>query len=401
MVFAWALLAGPRIGWSEDWPQHLGPRRDGSSAEPAPEAWPAAGPPIVWRRPVGQSYAAPVVAGDQVFVFHRVGDEARLDCLRATDGKSVWTYRAATHYRDDFGFTEGPRATPAVTKDSVYIFGAEGDLVALDRATGARRWTVATAERFGVAKGFFGAASSPLVVGDRLYLNVGGKDSGLVAFDTTDGRVVWAKGSDPAGYSSAVETRFGGRSAILFFTREGIVVAAADDGTILARHPLRSRNNASVNAATPLLLGERVFASASYGTGAVLLETKAGALQPVWASDEALSSHYATSVAHQGLLFGFHGRQEYGPSLRAIDAATGAVKWSVDHFGAGSILRVSDRLLVLHEDGRLFLAPASASGFQPIAQARILEPTVRALPAYANGVLYAHNEKELIAVRLR
>ena len=88
-------LAGSRIGWSEDWPQHLGPRRDGSSAEPAPQAWPAVGPPVVWRRPIGQSYAAPVVAGDQVFVFHRVGDEARLDCLRAADGKSVWTYRGA------------------------------------------------------------------------------------------------------------------------------------------------------------------------------------------------------------------------------------------------------------------------------------------------------------------
>ena len=240
------------------------------------------------------------------------------------------------------------------------------------------------------------------MVGDRLYLNVGGKDSGLVAFDTEDGPRGVGEGQRrrPATRRRS-RPRFGGRSAILFFTREGIVFVAADDGAILARYPLRSRNNASVNAATPLLVGDRVFASASYGTGAVLLETKSGALAPVWASDDALSSHYATSVAHQGLLFGFHGRQEYGPSLRCVEAATGAVKWSIDRFGAGSILRVSDRLLVLHEDGRLFLAPASPSGFKPIAQARILEPTVRALPAYANGVLYAHNEKELVAVRLR
>jgi outer membrane protein assembly factor BamB len=397
----WAFLAGSRIGWSEDWPQHLGPHRDGVSAEPAPSAWPAAGPPVLWRRSVGESFAAPVVAGDQVFVFHRIGNQVLLDCLRAADGKAVWTYRATTHYRDDFGFSEGPRATPVVGKDRVYIFGADGDLTAVDRTSGVRRWSVATTERFSIAKGFFGAASSPLVVADRLYLNVGGKDGGLVAFDTADGHVVWAKGSEAASYSSPVETRFAGRAAILFFTREGIVVAAADDGTLLARYPLRSRSNSSVNAATPLLLGDRVFASASYGTGAVLLETKAGALEPVWASDDALSNHYATSVAHQGLLFGFHGRQEYGPTLRCIDAATGAVKWSIDRFGAGSILRVSDRLLVLHEDGRLFLAPASASGFEPIAQARLLEPTVRALPAYANGVLYAHNERELIAVRLR
>jgi hypothetical protein len=222
-----------------------------------------------------------------------------------------------------------------------------------------------------------------------------------VALDTADGRVAWAAADDDASYASPVEMTFAGKPAILFFTREGIVVADARDGTIFARHPLRSRSNASVNAATPLVLGDRIFASASYGTGAVLLETAGGGLKPVWSSDDILSNHYATSVPYQGLLFGFHGRQEYGPSLRAIDASTGVVEWSLDRFGAGSVLRVSERLLVLHEDGRLLLAPASAAGFAPIAEARILAPTVRALPAYANGVFYAHNEKEMVAVRLR
>jgi outer membrane protein assembly factor BamB len=401
LAAAVAIAAAADAAIAEDWPQHLGPRRDGASSEPPPPAWPAAGPAVLWRHPVGESFAAPVVAGDRVFVFHRVGDEARLDCLRAADGKVEWTHRSPTRYRDDFGFSEGPRATPAVTADSVFLFGADGELEAVDRATGARRWIVATQARFGAEKGFFGAASSPLVVGNRLYLNVGGKASGVVAFDTADGKVVWATGSDDASYSSGVATSFAGRAAILFFTREGVVLAAADDGATLARYPLRSRNNSSVNAATPLLLGDRIFASASYGTGAVLLATASGKLEPVWSSDEALSSHYATSVAYNGLLFGFHGRQEYGPSLRAIDAATGKVRWSIDRFGAGSITRVDDHLLVLHEDGRLFLARASAGGFEPIAQARILVPTVRALPAYADGVLYAHNEKELIAVRLR
>ena len=289
-----------------------------------------------------------------------------------------------------------------VGKDRVYIFGADGDLTAVDRVSGVRRWSVATAERFTVAKGFFGAASSPLVVGDRLYLNVGAKDGGLVAFDTAR----WTRGLGQRQRRGQLFVA--GRDPVRRTLGHPVLHARGNrrsppptTAPLLARYPLRSRSNSSVNAATPLLLGERVFASASYGTGAVLLETKAGKLEPVWASDDALSSHYATSVAHEGLLFGFHGRQEYGPSLRCIDAATGAVKWSVDRFGAGSILRVSDRLLVLHEDGRLFLAPASASGFEPIAQARILEPTVRALPAYANGVLYAHNERELIAVRLR
>jgi hypothetical protein len=213
--------------------------------------------------------------------------------------------------------------------------------------------------------------------------------------------VVWAAGSDGASYASAVATTFGGRDAVLFFTRAGIALAAPADGAILATYPLRSRSNSSVNAATPLVSGSRIFASASYGTGAVLLEAGSGRLQPVWSSDDVLSSHYATAIAADGLVFGFHGRQEYGASLRCVELATGAVEWSVDRFGAGSITRVGDRLLVLHEDGRLFLAPASARGFEPIAETRVLAPTVRALPAYSDGVLYAHNERELIAVRLR
>jgi outer membrane protein assembly factor BamB len=401
LVIAGAAIGLPGISSAEDWPQHLGPRRDGTSTEPPPQAWPAGGPTVLWRRAIGSGFAAPVVAGSQVFVFHRVGDEARLDCLRAADGKPVWTYRTPTRYRDDFGFSNGPRATPVVTETRVFLFGADGELEAVDRATGERRWSVPTRERFGAAKGFFGAAASPLVIGDRLFLNVGGKNSGLVAFDTGDGRVVWAVGSDSASYASAVPMSLAGRDAILFFTREGLMIAAPADGKVLATYPLRSRSNSSVNAATPLVLGNRIFASASYGTGAALLEARPGGLEPVWSSDDALSSHYATSVAFDGLLFGFHGRQEYGPSLRCVELATGKVMWSVDRFGAGSITRVGDRLLVLHEDGRLILAPASAGGFEPIAEARILAPTVRALPAYSNGVLYAQNEKELVAVRLR
>jgi outer membrane protein assembly factor BamB len=401
LLAACVAIAAPAIGGAEDWPQHLGPRRDGTSSEPAPQAWPAAGPTIVWRREIGRGYAAPAVAGGQVFVFHRVGDEVRLDCLQAADGKPIWTHRAPTDYRDDFGFSDGPRATPTVTAKQVFVFGADGELQAVDRATGKRQWSVPTAERFAVPKGFFGAAASPLVVGDRLFLNVGGKSSGLVAFDTADGEVAWATGSDGASYASAVTAKLGGRDVVLFFTRAGIALAAPADGAILATYPLRSRSNSSVNAATPLVVGDRIFASASYGTGAVLLEARSDRLEPVWSSDDALSSHYATSVAHDELLFGFHGRQEYGPSLRCVELATGAVKWSVDRFGAGTITRVGDRLLVLHEDGRLFLAPASARGFEPIAEARLLGPTVRALPAYSDGVLYAHDERELVAVRLR
>jgi len=114
-----------------------------------------------------------------------------------------------------------------------------------------------------------------------------------------------------------------------------------------------------------------------------------------------MSDHYATSLLHDGHLYGYHGRQEYGPALRCIDAATGTVQWSEERFGAGSLIGIGDRLLLLHEDGRLLLIAADPNRFQPLAEARILDPVVRAFPAFSDGVLYARSEDELVAVKLR
>lgn len=124
-------------------------------------------------------------------------------------------------------------------------------------------------------------------------------------------------------------------------------------------------------------------------------------MEEVWSSDEVLSSHYSTSVHHEGHLYGFHGRQEYGASLRSVELGTGRVNWSLDRFGSGTVTRISDRLLILHEDGRLILAESTPERFVLLAEATILHSVVRSYPAYSNGVLYARSKTELIAVRLR
>ena len=146
-----------------------------------------------------------------------------------------------------------------------------------------------------------------------------------------------------------------------------------------------------MNAATPLVAGDSIFVSASYETGAAVFRVKGKDLSQIWASDEALSNHYATSVYFDGVLYGFHGRQEFNPSLRAVDFKTGAVKWSIDRFHAGTVILAADRLLILRETGELVIAPASPDGYRPIAHAQILPPTVRSYPALADGFLYARN----------
>ena len=145
--------------------------------------------------------------------------------------------------------------------------------------------------------------------------------------------------------------------------------------------------------------------SATYGTGAVAFRVQGNQLMELWSGDEILSNHYATSVYSNGYLYGFHGRQEFNPSFRAVDLKTGSVKWNVDGFHAGSVTLAGDRLLILKETGELIMAPATAEAFRPIAQARILPETVRSLPALADGFLYARNndthKDELVCVDLR
>jgi hypothetical protein len=156
-----------------------------------------------------------------------------------------------------------------------------------------------------------------------------------------------------------------------------------------------------VNAATPLVVDDVIFLSASYGTGAAALRFGPSGLTKLWSSDEALSSHYATAVHREGVLYGFHGRQEYGQSFRAVELLTGKVLWDEEGFGAGTVTLAADKLVIVRESGELVLAEASPKAFRALARARLLEGTVRAYPALSNGVIYLRNESTLAAFDLR
>ena len=385
-----------------DWPQFLGPDRNGVYAGPAlAEAWPAQGPRVVWRKTVGQGFAAPVVVQNRVIVFHRIGAQEIVDALDARTGASVWRYQYATAYRDDFGFDEGPRAAPVVADGIVYTFGAEGQLHAVNAANGQRVWSEDTMRRFGVPKGFFGASGSPIVENGRVIANVGGTKAGIVAFDAKTGAVQWTATTDQASYSSGTAATFPSGRRAVFLTRNALVGLDPANGAIAFRRNWQARANASVNAATPLVVGDLIFISAEYGPGAGVLRVDGSNLVELWASDEALSNHYATSVHRDGILYGYHGRQEFGPSLRAVELRTGKVRWSEERFRAGSITLAGERLLIVRERGEMLLAPASPEAFKPIARAQVLQGTVRAYPALADGYVYLRNDDTLVCLDLR
>ncbi len=389
--------------YASDWPQFLGPARNGFYPNSLTNAWPKNGPPVVWQKKVGQGFSGPVVSSQKLILFHRVEDKETVECLDARTGALLWTFAYPTAYRDDFGFDEGPRATPAIANGQVYTYGAEGMLNCLEFSTGKKIWTMNARTEFHAAKGFFGIGCSPLVERNSVLLIVGGRDrAGIVAFDKSNGKMLWKTSDDEASYASPVAATIAGRRYALFLTRAHLVAAEPSNGKILFQFPFRPAINSSVTASTPLVIGDTVFLSASYGAGAALLKIDGNEFHKIWESDQSLSAHYATPVHHDGYLYGINGRTDPGfepsASLCCIELKTGKLAWEQPAFGAATIILAGDQLLILTERGELIRAPASAAGFKPIARAQILPTQVRAHAALADGLFFARSKDKLICV---
>ena len=398
-----ALLAAVALTiTAADWPGILGPTRDGRSAETGLDwDWPAAGPPVAWSKPVGAGFAGVAVAGGSVFLFHRVDDQERLAALDPATGKEQWSYSAPTMYKDAFDFDPGPRCVPVVAGGRVFALGANGDLHAVDAKSGKKLWHRNVRADYQAPGGYFGVGATPIVVGERLLVNVGGKNAGVVAFDTATGNELWKATDDPASYSSPTTMTRGGKPLAVFLTRTGLVGVDPATGAVAFTHRFRSRLDASVNGATPLVDDGKVFLTSSYGVGAALLDVSGTEPEEVWANDRTLSSQYNTPVRVGDHLYGVDGRADLGTArLRCVDWATGEVKWSRDNFGVASLIAVDGGIVAVTEAGDLVRFAADPAGYNEIGRATILTKPTRALAALADGRLYARDEKKLICIGL-
>jgi outer membrane protein assembly factor BamB len=380
-----------------DWPQFLGPDRNGISKETGlVDSFPKSGPPLVWKKEIGEGFSGPAVAGQRLILFHRVGNEEVVECLNAGTGKDVWKFAYPTNYQDQLGKGDGPRSTPVIAGKNVITLGAEGMLHCLDLEKGKMIWARNIVKDYKVAQSYFGVGTSPLVEGKLVLVNVGGTGAGIVAFALETGKQVWTATGDGASYSSPVATTIAGTRLAIFFTRQGAVVLDPVTGKEIFRKRWRARYDASVNAATPLVIGDRAFFSASYETGALFLRLKKDGAEVLWSNDSSMSNHYNTCVHQDGYLYGIDGRQERGPNLRCIDLKNGKVKWEETGFGCANLILAEGKLIALTERGDLVLAQATPTEYREKARARILEDgPCRAQIALANGLLYARDQKTL------
>jgi outer membrane protein assembly factor BamB len=397
-----ATCIGAAAALAGDWPQFLGPLRNGTSSETGLlDTWSKEGPPVRWDKAVGAGFAGPAIAGDKLTLFHRLDNEEVVEAMEASTGKSLWKFAYPTTYRDDFGFDEGPRATPTIADGVVYTLGASGDLHAIRLADGKLVWKRAMNEDYKVQKGYFGVATSPLISGKLLLLNIGGQGAGIVALETATGKEVWHSTSDEASYSSPVLADLGGKRVAVFLTRLGIEILDPETGKVLFNKRWRARINASVNAASPVVVGDRLFFTSSYGVGAIALRARGDSFETLWQGDESLTAHYGTPVAQDGFLYGFDGRQEGGARLRCIELDSGKVRWTEENFGCGALILAERKLYILSERGDLICVQASPEKYRELARAKVLNGLCRAQIALANGQLYGRSDKKLVCWNLK
>ena len=415
-----------------DWPDFLGPGRNGKSTETGlPSEWPPGGPPIVWQKAIGTGYAGPAICNGRLFHFTRFDAAARLSCLDARTGTELWTCDYATNYVDMLGYNNGPRATPVVDGDRVYTFGAEGILQCVRVADGRPLWRIDSTKEFHVVKNFFGVGSTPLVWGDLLLVNVGGSPpdnppdlyaargnvpsdgSAVVAFDKASGKVRWRTGDDFASYASPVPARIAGRDVVIVFARGGLLAIDPAKGETIAQFPWRARLLESVNAASPVVVGDEVFISETYELGSALVRLAGNSFEEVWSDrgrrrDRAMALHWNTPIEHDGYLYGSSGYHSPDAELRCIKWKTGQVMWSERDMGRSTLLLVDGTLVCLSEDGTLRLVRATPDQYDELAKWELTSPDGAPLltypawtaPALAQGQLYLQGADRLVCLQL-
>jgi outer membrane protein assembly factor BamB len=385
-----------------EWPQILGPSRDGvARAETIQREWGEATPRELWNYPVGLGYAGIAVAEPRAILFHRVEDDEIVEALDTTTGKVLWSTRWPVQYGARIDPDTGPRCIPLIHDDAVYLHGVAGRLVCLDLENGAERWARDTRRDYQFPESYFGVGSSPLLVDDKLIVNIGGpKDGGIVAFSIDTGKTLWQSTGTRASYASPIATVIDGQPVVLVTGWVEFVGLDPANGDVKFSMPYGKRGP-TVTAANPVVVDpHHIFLSASYRIGARLIEiTSPGAVceaHTVWDADDIMSSQYSTSVRSSTLLYGVDGREDGAtPRLRCFDPKNRKVYWSAENFGMATLIRAGETLLAMKTDGELVLVDASSDAYHELARFRLFNNTTRALPALADGRFYVRNSQML------
>ncbi|MBI3408563.1 MAG: PQQ-like beta-propeller repeat protein [Planctomycetes bacterium] len=449
VLFGFAtLLFLPLIARADDWPQWLGPKRDGVWRENGLlDKFPKEGPKVLWRADVGEGYAGPAVAGGRVFIADRVlakdaanpksafsrtrveGKE-RVLCLDEAKGTILWKQEYDCPYQ--ISYASGPRTTPVVSGDRVYTYGAMGDLLCLDVKTGNIYWHKKLMKEYNVEAPTWGFAGHPLIDGNRLFCLVGGKGSVAVAFDKDTGRELWkALSAAEPGYAPPTMIEQAGKKQLILWHPESVNSLNPETGEVYWTIPWvgkakskSARLGAGMSIPTPRLFGDRLFLTCFYDGSLMLKLNGVGTPSILWKAGGKSENADDTVALHAVMVTPvFKGDYIYGVcsygEMRGLKADSGERLWDTHQYTTGKsqrwgnafIVEQGDRFILFNEQGDLILAKFHPKGHEEISRAHILDPTntmapppgrrvIWSHPAFANRHVYARNDREIICVSM-
>ena len=389
---------------ASEWPQFLGPHRNGLSAETGLiDSFPLAGPTVHWRCPGGVGMSGIAIADGVAYTLIQTDGRQWAIALDAETGDERWRAPLADAYQNSMG--DGPRATPCVDGESLFTYTGEGILTALSTEDGSVHWSRHPVRDLGGMPADYGMACSPLVHEGRVIVTVGAPQATVAAFDVESGEPAWTAGSgDTAGYSSPTLMTINDQLQLVVFTGSSVLGIDPVVGDALWRHPWKTDYNC--NIAIPLSVNHGVFISCGENHGSALLDVGPdGAVRERWTStgtSSVLRNEWQTSLLVDGALYGFDNVGSAGPvtHFACIDPATGARRWDRKRFGKGNAIAADGKLWCSTMDGEIVLLKADPNGFRELGRAQVLDST-RQAPSLAYGRLYLRDGAEIVCLDVR
>ncbi len=384
-----------------DWPQIRGQGGAATVMEGTVAVWGNAGPENLWSRKIGAGFSSPVIFSNNLFIVHRAdGGTSRTtaELLSADTGEPIWRQELLCSYGNGaMDGDPGPKATPVYSGGKLFFYDPAGMMFCLDAVSGETIWQTDLAKKYGSNQGYFGMGASPIVCGQNVVVNVGGRAAAVVALATDTGAEAWKVFDDRASYSSPVQTMIGDKLALIVVTRLHVIGIEARSGKLAFKTRFGKTGPTAV-AAMPVLIDDHVFVNAAYNVGGKTMALAGGepslgrdGYQPevLWSDPDVFASQYSTPVLHQGLLYGTSGREDFGNgSFRCFDPLTGALKWQQQNIAVGHSLLVGERIVFLDHSGNLRLIEASPTGYKQLAECRLYASPTKTIPAISNGRLY-------------
>ena len=369
---------------STDWPQFGGPNRNWISAETGWRTdWAANPPKTLWKIVVGEGFSTVSVAKGRVYTMGNAAGKDTVFCLDADTGAAVWKHVYPCGNKVEH---PGTRCTPTVDGDQVYTLSHEGDLFCLAAADGKVLWTAKVAKDYGGVRPLWGHACSPLVLGDRLILDVGP----IVAVEKATGKLLWKAGTQKPAYTSPMAFRQGSETLIASYSAEGPVVVTAD-GKVFSKAPWATTTSPpGISTTTPLVDAGTLFISTGYGVGAALYQVTPENLKVIWQSRN-MKSHTATCVLWKGCLYGFDGQVDVG-TLTCIDFKTGERRWTENSVKGGGLMLADGKLILAASSGDIVVAEANPAAYKELGRMpKVLKGTCWTGPVLAGGRIYCRD----------